>query len=110
MKKIALLPILFLLVACGGVTKDDVTEVCSKISSSYVDSQLRQGIFKEDPRFRNLLIELREKQGITDHEYIDILSSTTYNSIALGAIVENRSYPNFYRQCIKKLSEEFGVD
>jgi hypothetical protein len=97
------------LVACGGVSKDDVIEVCSTISSSYADSQLRQGIFKEDPRFRNLLIKLREKQGITNHEYIDILSSTTYNSIALGALVENRSYPNFYRQCIKELSEEFGI-
>ena len=110
MKKTIFVPILFLLVACGGVSKDDVIEVCSTISSSYVDSQLRQGIFKEDPRFRNLLIKLREKQGITNHEYIDILSSTTYNSIALGALVENRSYPNFYRQCIKELSEEFGVD
>ena len=51
--------ITFLLVACGGVSKNDVIEVCSTISSSYVDSQLRQGIFKEDPRFRNLLIKLR---------------------------------------------------
>ena len=110
MKKIIFLPILFLLVACGGVTKEDVTKVCLTISSSYVDSQLRQGIFKEDPRFKMLLVELREKQGITDHTYIDILSTQMYNNIALSALVENRSNPNFYRSCLKKLSEDFNVD
>ena len=110
MKKIIFLPILFLLVACGGVTKKDVTKVCLTISSSYVDSQLRQGIFKEDPRFKMLLVELREKQGITDHTLVDIRSTGIYNNIALSALVENRRNPNFYRSCLKILSEDFNVD
>ena len=113
MKKIIFLPILFLLVACGGVSgvsKEDVTKVCLTISSSYVDSQLRQGIFKEDPRFKMLLVELYEKQGTTDYTYIDIISRSKYNSIALQAIAENRRNPNFYGSCLKNLSEEFSVD
>ena len=110
-KRLPFIP-LFFLVSCGvgGVTKSDVTKACSTISNSYVDSQLRRGIFNEDPRFKGLLIELREKNGETDHEYIDMLSRSIYTNIALGAINRNRSYPNFYQECVIKLSKDFGVD
>lgn len=111
MKKLLLFLPLFLLASCGsgGVSKSDVTKACSTISNSYVDSQLRRGIFNEDPRFKNLLIELREKNGETDHEYIEMLSGSIYTNIALGALNKNRSYPNFYEECVFKLSKDFGV-
>ena len=98
----------FLLVSCGGVSKKDITDVCSSISSRYIDSQLKQGIWEEDPRFRNLLLELRKKNGITPNDP-GMLSRTIYSNIALSALLENRKSPNFYNQCIKDLSEDFEV-
>ena len=116
-KKVIFCISLFLLVSCsgGGVTKNDLVTTCSMVSSDYIDSQLKKGIFNVDPRFESLIIVLREKNGITDHSQFTLYNTSDYiyKNIALRAINrsnENGTYPNFYLECILKLSEEFEVD
>ena len=107
---------LIVLVSCGGVNKQDIAEGCASISSRYVDSQLKKGEWKYDPRFNGIRIELEKKKNPDfiqnssfERRQYETLSRLIYQNIAASAIQNDYDNPDFYDSCIKKLSEDFGV-
>jgi Skp family chaperone for outer membrane proteins len=67
-KKLFVLFFLVALVSCGGVNKQDIAEGCASISSSYIDSQLRKGDWKYDPRFNNIRVELKKRKTLISNK------------------------------------------
>ena len=113
-KKLFVLFFLVALVSCGGVNKQDIAEGCASISSSYIDSQLRKGDWKYDPRFNNIRVELKKKKNPNfkqnsslERRQQETISRLQYQNIAVSAIQNDYDNPSFYDSCIKTLSEDF---
>tara|TARA_Y100000768_G_scaffold335165_1_gene276236 strand:- start:662 stop:1012 length:351 start_codon:yes stop_codon:yes gene_type:complete len=115
MKKLFLVFLALSLLASCGVSNKDIADACATISSPYIDSQLRMGKWKADPRFNNILNELKRKKNRNhenDPSYYDIdnmVSDLIYTNIALGALNKNENNPKFFSSCVEILSERFEV-